>query len=239
MIPKIIHYCWFGKNPLPEDTKHYISTWRQYCPDYEIIEWNESNFDINSNQYTKEAYENKKWAFVTDYVRLFALYNYGGIYMDTDVEVIKPLDKFLTEKAFSGFELPDRVPTGLMASEKLHPFIKELLDEYSNKCFITKRGRLDLTTNVELITFSAQKKGLKLNNQTQTIANFTFYSTEYFCPKNNRTLEIEITPNTYTIHHFKGTWQNKQGKLKNILKQTIGPNGMRVLIKIKDWLNKK
>ena len=114
MIPKIIHYCWFGKNPLPEETKEFIESWKKYCPQYKIIEWNEDNFDINKLRYTKEAYEHKKWAFITDYVRLYALYYYGGIYMDTDVEVTKPLDCFLEEQGFSGFEMPDKVPTGLM-----------------------------------------------------------------------------------------------------------------------------
>ena len=104
MIPKIIHYCWFGGNPLSDDAKRYIASWKKYCPDYEIREWNESNFDINENDYCREAYEQKKWAFVTDYVRLKALYEYGGIYMDTDVEVVKPLDPLLSYDALSGYE---------------------------------------------------------------------------------------------------------------------------------------
>ena len=110
MIPKVIHYCWFGKKPLPPLAVNCIDSWKKFCPDYEIIEWNEKNFDINSNTYVREAYENKKWAFVSDYVQLYALYNYGGIYMDTDVQVLKPLDAFLNDQAFSGFEAYDRVP---------------------------------------------------------------------------------------------------------------------------------
>ena len=118
MIPKTIHYIWFGGNPLPEDAKRCIDTWKKYCPDYEIKEWNESNFDVAQNDYIKEAYEAKKWAFVSDYARLKVLVEYGGIYMDTDVEVLKPLDRFLSERAFSGFEDADAIPAGIMACEK-------------------------------------------------------------------------------------------------------------------------
>lgn len=111
MIPKIIHYCWFGGKPLPDEVKYYISTWQKYCPDYEIKEWNESNFDVNQNQYCREAYETKKWAFVSDYARLKILYEYGGIYMDTDVEVCKPLDHLASYGFWSGFESESQIQT--------------------------------------------------------------------------------------------------------------------------------
>ena len=145
MIPKIIHYCWFGGKPLPEDAKKYIESWEKYCPDYKICRWDESTFDINEIPYVKEAYEAKKWAFITDYVRLYVLKNIGGIYMDTDVEVIKNLDCFLNEKGFSGFEKIDAVPTGIMAAEKNHPFIIELLHDYDNLHFLKDDGTLDLS----------------------------------------------------------------------------------------------
>ena len=109
MIPKKIHYCWFGGNPLPEDAQKYLESWKKFCPDYEIIRWDEKNFDINQLPYVQEAFKAKKWAFITDYVRLYALYNYGGIYMDTDVEVLKSLDSFLELKAFSGFENEENI----------------------------------------------------------------------------------------------------------------------------------
>ena len=124
MIPKIIHYCWFGGNPLPPLALKCIESWKKYCPDYEIKIWDESNFDININKYATEAYEAKKWAFVSDVARLWVLYNYGGIYMDTDLEVIKPLDEFLYHKAFSGFEDEVNIPTGIIASEKNNNWIK-------------------------------------------------------------------------------------------------------------------
>lgn len=238
MIPKKIHYCWFGGNPLPEDAKRYIESWKKYCSGYEMIEWNENNFDVNSNIFTKEAFENKKWAFITDYVRLYVLYNYGGVYLDTDVEIIKPLDAFLNLDGFSGFEGVDRVPTGIMASSKGNLFIKELLNYYTNKHFVLEDGKLDLTTNVEIITRYAKKHGLVLNNTEQTIENYTFFPCEYFCPKDSRTLNINITNNTYTIHHFAGSWMPSEGRFKKRLKKILGPKICAGIVNIIDRVKK-
>lgn len=213
MIPKKIHYCWFGGNPLPELAQKCIASWKKYCPDYEIIEWNENNFDIHCCKYVEEAYNAKKWAFVSDVARLYALVNYGGIYMDTDVELLNSLDPFLNYEAFSGFEAMDRIPTGLMASEKGQVFFKELLDEYKSEYFIKNNGEYDLTTNVERITKQALKYGLKLNNEKQTIKGFTLFPNDYFCPKNLQTLELVITQNTIAIHHFDGSWLPDEDKL--------------------------
>lgn len=212
MIPKIIHYCWFGGNPLPEDALRCIASWKKYCPDYEIKEWNEKNFDLDCCPYVREAYDAKKWAFITDYVRLNVLVNEGGIYMDTDVEVLKPLDCFLSEKAFSGFENPEAVPTGIMAAERNHPFFIRLLNYYNDKHFLKEDGSLDLTTNVVTITNMCLEAGLKLNNEKQIIEDFTLYPKEYFCPKSYKTGKIIITENTYTIHHFCGSWQSDEHK---------------------------
>lgn len=238
MIPKVIHYCWFGGNPLPADAEKYIDSWKKHCPDYQIIEWNEKNFDVNQLAYTKEAYDAGKWAFITDYVRLYALYNQGGIYMDTDVEVIKNLDEFLTEKGFSGFEREDCVPTGIMAAEKGNKFIYKLLSEYDNLHFLQADGSLDMTTNVKRITRSALAEGLVLNNKKQRLENFTFYPTEYFCPKNCRTMEINLTDSTYTIHHFSGSWNGKN-KYRKVLKQVFPPAVLKVLVKCMDLLHIK
>ena len=127
MIPKVIHFCWFGGKPLPDIANKYIDTWKRHCPNYEIKQWDETNFDIASCAYTKEAYEAKKWAFISDYVRLYAMVNEGGIYMDTDVEVLKSLDVFLNHQAFSEFEDEVSIPTGIMGCEKGFPLFKELL----------------------------------------------------------------------------------------------------------------
>lgn len=152
MIPKKIHYCWFGRGQMPELAKKCIESWKKYLPDYEIKEWNEDNFDLNAYPYVREAYDNRKFAFVTDVVRLYALYTEGGIYMDTDVEVLKSLDGFLHHVAFSGFEDDHNIPSGIMASEKGGKWAKDNLDYYVGKHFIKEDGSLDLTTNVITIT---------------------------------------------------------------------------------------
>ena len=211
-IPKVIHYCWFGRGKLPKLAKKCIKSWKKYLPDYEIKEWNEDNFDINSNQYVREAYEAKKYAFVSDYVRLYALYNYGGIYMDTDVEVIKSLDEFLIHEAFSGFESPKDIPTGIMGCIKGHRLFKEFLGYYNDRSFINEDGSFDQTTNVAIMTKICEKYGLIKNNQLQTINGFTIYPKTYFCPLNYNNKENDFTDNTYTIHHFSGSWISNEEK---------------------------
>ncbi len=233
MIEKTIHYIWFGKKPLPLLAQKCINSWKKNCPDYKIIEWNETNFDINSNRYVKEAYENKKWAFVSDYVRLYVLYNYGGIYMDTDVEVLSSLDSFLNNRAFSGFENPKSVPTGIMACEKKHPFFKVLLDDYNTRSFVKSDGTFDLTTNVTTITNYFLKEGLKLNNQKQTIADVTLYPNDYFCPKDVETRKILLTENSVTIHHFDGSWVPKKNKFKVKIQRFLGKRITSIIVEIK------
>ncbi|KTE93875.1 glycosyl transferase [Desulfitobacterium hafniense] len=233
MIPKVIHYCWFGGKPLPDLAKRCIASWKKYCPDYEIVCWNEENFDIHCCAYVEQAYKAKKWAFVTDYVRLYVLYNYGGIYMDTDVEVLKPLDFFLPMKAFSGFEAYDRVPTGIMASKKGHHFIGVLLGEYAGRNFTDANRKYDMTTNVRVITNTCVVRGLQLNNQKQTIDDFTLYPCEYFCPKNPHTKEIRITQNSYAIHHFDGSWLTPSQRIKERIKELLGPDITRFIQKLK------
>lgn len=207
MIPKVVHYCWFGRGEKPELAKKCIASWKTFLPDYEIKEWNEDNFDINCNQYVKEAYESRKFAFVTDYVRLFAIYTEGGVYMDTDVEVLKTFDPFLHHHAFSGFETDGNVPTGMMAAEKGSVWAKELLDMYDNRKFIMADGSFDMTTNTTVITKYMLGKGLVLNNRYQDFPGLcTMYPAEFFCPKDHRTGKIKCTHNTVCIHHFAGTW---------------------------------
>lgn len=209
MIPKKIHYCWFGGNPLPDSAKKYIETWKKYCPDYEIIEWNENNFDITQNQYCKEAYEAKKWAFVSDYARFWILYKYGGIYFDTDVEVIKPINNIIENGPFMGAERENykSVNPGLgLGVNPEHKLYKEILDLYDTLHFKNKDGSLNLKTVVEYTTEILSKHGLKNMNQIQCCAGIYIYPAEYFCPKNIDTGILKITKNSYTIHHFEGTW---------------------------------
>ena len=226
MIPKVIHYCWFGRGPKGEKEKKCIDSWKKYCPEYEFVEWNEDNFDIESNAFVKEAYENKKYAFVTDVVRLYALYNYGGIYMDTDVELVKSPNEFLKEKAFSGFESNNWIPTGLMASEKGLPLFKELLDYYDDKHFVLEDGSLDTTTNCVIITDICKKHGLVLNGQYQIVDGFALYPSDYFCPFENETGKLSKTNNTVAIHWFAKSWMNDSTKtmlkLSRVLHRLFG-----------------
>lgn len=219
-IPKIIHYVWVGGRPLSELAEKCIESWKKYCPDYKIIRWDESNFDMNFNDYVKEAYEEKKWAFVSDVIRLYALVNYGGIYMDTDVEVLKPLDDLLQYEAVSGFESKTNIPTGLMASVKNQSMMTRLLNGYDGLHFKRLDGSLDLTPNTEKITKECLALGLELNNIEQTVDGFTLLSSEYLCPLDPKTRKLTITQNTYTIHHFNGSWMSDEMKyyMKELLK---------------------
>ena len=220
-IPKIIHYCWFGKNPKPEMAMKCIQSWKKYCPDYEIIEWNEDNFDVDCCDYVREAYTAKKWAFVSDVARLYALVNYGGIYMDTDVELLKSLDEFLKYEAVSGFEAKDRIPTGLMACREGHPLFAELLHDYDNAHFTKEDGSLDLTTNVTRITNICLQHGLQLNNTLQTVCGFTLFPSDYFCPKSHADNVVRVTKNTHAIHWFDGSWMDVEQRQKKVLMQRL------------------
>lgn len=210
VIPKRIHYCWFGGNELSELSKNCIASWKKYCPDYEIIEWNESNFDININDYVKEAYKEKKWAFVSDVARVYALVNYGGIYMDTDVEVLRPLDDLLGDEGFSGFESPKEITTGILGSKAGSPIFQELLEEYKELHYIKEDGSYDITANVVRLTNICLKYGLVFNNEKQCVNGFMIYPRDYLCPKDYRTRKLNVTPNTYVIHHFDGSWLNEE-----------------------------
>lgn len=211
-IPKKIHYCWFGRGEKSLLIKSCIASWKKFLPDYEIVEWNEDNFDIHCNTYVEEAYHAKKWAFVTDYVRLYLLYNIGGIYMDTDVEVLRSLDIFLEEEAFSGFEARDSVPTGIMASVKNQKVFFHLLKDYDNKHFVLSDGLLNQTTNVETISKYFMENGLEMNNKEQTINGCTMYPQIYFCPNTFGMIFGINSKKSYTIHHFDGSWKGSRHK---------------------------
>lgn len=213
MIPKIIHYCWFGSAPLPELVLKCIDSWRQKCPDYEIMLWNESNFDINKIRFCREAYMYKKYAFVADYVRLWALYNYGGIYLDVDIEVVKDLSPLLNSPAFIGLENNSIVATGVIGCVKNHNWMSVLLDYYKNRSFIRSNGALDTKPNTQILTANLESHGFTTGNKHQTIEDFlTIYPIDYFSPLSYATREILLTENSYCIHHYAGTWLNKRNK---------------------------
>lgn len=231
MIQKVIHYCWFGGNEKPYEIHQYIKSWQTKCPDYKIVEWNERNFDVNISAYTKEAYAARKWAFVTDYVRLYVLYKYGGIYMDTDVKVVKNLDPLLCYDAFSGYESTECIPTGTLGACKGNEWIKMLLDDYKYRHFIMPNGKYDFTTNVTTITrLTAEKYGLKLDGTTKLFGrNMIILPFEYLCAKSFDTGEIFLTNNTYTIHNFNGSWLTDNEKVRvNILKKLSHYIGKRM-----------
>jgi hypothetical protein len=224
MIPTVIHYCWFGRGQLPALAIKCIDSWKKNLPDYELKLWNEDNFDVHVIPYVKEAYEARKYAFVTDYVRLYALYHFGGIYMDTDVEILKSLDDLLHLPGFSGFESETEVPTGIMACEKGNTWAKEQLEFYNGKHFLLENGSPDMTVNVVTISGNMEATGFVLDNTYQVYKNcMHFFPKEYFCPK-SRTGILKITDNTYCIHHFAASWNTPGRKLKRwFFQKLLGP----------------
>ena len=232
MIPKIIHYCWFGRGEMPQLAKDCIASWHKYMPDWEYKLWNEDNFDIGCNAYVKEAYEAGKYAFVTDYVRLYALFNEGGVYMDTDVEVLKPYDDLLGLTAFTGYEGSKYLPpvTGTMASEAGGEWVKEQLAAYANAHFIKADGSLDTTTNTLRISEIMRGQGFVQDGKYQIFKGMHIFPVNWFCPRQT-TGEMLIDENTYCDHHFMGTWND--GKKHSLLKRIVGQKTMTLLIKIK------
>ena len=232
MIPKIIHYCWFGKGQMSEMALKCIDSWHKYMPEYEYRLWNEDTFDVNSIPYTSEAYSAKKYAFVTDYVRLFALYKYGGIYMDTDVEILKPLDDLLHLSAFTGYEGSKSLPpvTGLMASMAGGVWVKEQLDVYEGLHFKKTDGVLDLTTNTVRISDVMVSNGFVCDGKYKVYKDLHVFPVDYFCPRQT-TGEFILTNNTYCDHHFMGSWNDS--KKNNLLLKLLGQKNAIRLIKIK------
>ena len=235
MIPKLIHYCWFGRGPMPELALKCIESWHRFLPDYAYKFWNEDSFDVNSVPYVKEAYEARKYAFVTDYVRLFALYTEGGIYMDTDVEVLKPYDDLLDLPGFTGYEGSKHKPpvTGTIASVPGGEWVKEQLDAYQGLHFLKPDGSYDLTTNTVRISKIMQEGGFVQDGQKRVYKDMHIFPVEYFCPRQT-TGEMLITDNTYCNHHFMGSWNEKRGlSWKGLIGRIVGKKAMISLIKLK------
>lgn len=216
LIPQTIHYCWFGGGELPDLYKRCIDSWHRYCPDYEIIEWNESNCDINENLFVKQAYERGKYGFVPDYFRLKIIKEYGGIYLDTDVELIQNPDDLRYNEAFCGMQIPWEANLGLgFGAVKGHPAIAKLLERYHTMQFIKQDGTCDETASPVFQTLDLRDMGMQYGNCLQEVAGMTIYPTEVLSPKNLFTREINITKYTYAIHHFDGSWVSGERLLKN------------------------
>ncbi len=243
MIPKVIHYCWFGGNKKSKSVLKCIQSWKKYCPDYKIIEWNEDNFDINCIPFVKEAYEAKKWAFVTDYARLKIIYENGGIYLDTDVEVIRSFDNLLVLEAFAGFEGQKHINTGLgFGAEKGQKMISELMQDYHGRHFSDKNCKNLICPIINTDIFI--KHGLQQDGTKQCISGVTVFPKEYFNPKDNQTYELNITANTYSIHHYDASWKKGNAALKQKLFRfmagVIGKDKFYIMKnKIKRLINKE
>ena len=218
-IPKTIHYIWFGNQPMPKISKQCIESWKKYCPDYEIKLWTEENFDVNQIPYCKQAYQRKKYAFVSDYARLYILYHYGGIYLDIDVEMRKGLDDLLGNSCFMGFETRGKVAPGLiLGSHQENKCVKQLMEQYEKlPAFPKKKHNIcDMTTH-----FLKEKMGLKPIDEIQYLEDVTVYPQEYFCASDWITRKSNITENTYCFHHYAGSWMNPWQKLKRMIRNKI------------------
>lgn len=215
VIPKIIHYCWFGGNALPESAKKCIASWKKYLPDYQIKEWNEDNFDVNSIPYTHQAYEAKKYAFVSDYARFWILYKYGGLYFDTDVEIIKPMDDIIERGPFMGIEVkanegeyPQVAPGLGLGATPDHNLYKILLDKYTTLRFLNEDGSLNQKTIVKYNTEVLQEQGLQPSNDLQVVAGVWIYPADYFNPLDSLTGKLKLTENTRSIHWYMNSWSD-------------------------------
>ncbi len=205
-IPKIIHFCWLSGDEYPELIRKCTNSWKEKMPDYQIMIWDTKLFDVNINKYTQEAFSCRKYAFVSDYIRLYALYNYGGIYLDSDIEVLKSFNDLLDQKAFTGFENDHTVAAWIFGSEKANPLFKELLEYYDDKAFIKENGDMDLTPNTIPVTETLLKHGLKLDGSDQVLDYIHIFPSDFFCPYTRATETLNITDNTYSIHYFNGAW---------------------------------
>ena len=235
MIPKKIHYCWFGRNKKSKLIKKCIKSWKKHCPDFEIIEWNEDNFDVSSCRYIKEAYENKMWAFVSDYARHDILYKNGGIYLDTDVEILRPLDEELLSTEFLGFELPKAVNSGLIyGAESGSELCRKMLDSYNNDRFVLEDGKLNKYTVCQRMTAILAECGLVLNDTCQTVGNVKIYDTSYFNPIGIYK-DGKIQPNSYSVHHYNCSWHTPKERIADFL----GPKVTKILIKILHFVKGK
>lgn len=236
-IPKIIHCVWFGRNPYSNIVKYCMESWKKYCPDYKVIVWNEDLFDIEQVPWVREAYKAQKWAFISDYIRLYALYNYGGVYIDSDVELLKPIDDLLdNNEAFTGYEDGIWIPAAIMASKKHNTWIKLLLDYYDNRHFLLENGKYDQKENTKIVTDISKKNcGFHLGDNKIVMGNVLLLPTDTFQPYKKQHFDFNNIENinkihtfydidlnmTYAIHHCTGSWDDNAGTVISKLKSFI------------------
>lgn len=221
MIPKIIHYCWLSGDPIPENLQKCMNSWKKFLPDYEFILWDRNRFDINSTLWTKQAFEAKKYAFAADYIRLYAVYNYGGIYMDMDVEVLKTFDDLLNGPYIFGKESEKGIEAGIFGAEKHTSILKDCLNYYENRSFILKDGTYDIrplpSIMYEVLSHNNQIKERRKQNINSVPNQIFVFSPDFLTAKSYKTGEIHVTKNTYTIHHFAGSWISRTDKIKKAI----------------------
>ncbi|WBM70853.1 glycosyltransferase [Buttiauxella sp. WJP83] len=228
MIPKVIHYCWFGKGEKSKFIHECIKSWKKNCPEYKIIEWNEDNFDFSICQFANEAYQAKKWAFVSDFVRLYVLNKYGGVYLDTDVELLKPLTPYLSHNAFLGFEDNALISTAVIGAERKHPLIKYALDYYDGSSFVLSSGKYNMTPNTVIISKILENKYElndvrgSYNKRIHLDDGLDIYPWYIFSPKNHISGKVYVDVNSVSIHHFNGSWFTfKHRVLRKIILSTV------------------
>ena len=215
LIPPTIHYCWFGGKELPDFYKRCIESWYKFCPEYEIVRWDESNCDVSETLFTKQAYDAKKYGFVPDYFRLKIIYEHGGIYLDTDVELLKSLNDLRYNHAFCGMEVPGRVAFGLgFGAEKGNALMKYLMERYQKMSFLDEAGQMIETASPILQTADLKNVGMPYGNRIHQMDGMTIYPVEVLSPKNIVTSELDITEYSYSIHHFDGSWVTGEGLKK-------------------------
>lgn len=236
-IPKVIHYCWFGGNKKSKLIKKCIKSWSKVCPDYEIKEWNEENFDINCCDYVRQAYQQKKWAYVSDYARFTILNTYGGIYVDTDVQFLKPIDSLLDTK-FVGFAHDDIVATGLiMATSKDDWLCQKVLESYKNEQFkwADTTKILAIGRRVTRILVDA---GLQTNGKMQVVNDYTIYPEYYFNPTKGD-MHAKVDERAYSIHHYAATWFPWRARARNTIRRFLGHGIMDKYYKVKRRIKNK
>ncbi len=224
MIPKIIHYCWFGKGELPEKAKKCIASWKQFCPDYELIQWSEDNYEIPDIPFLKKAYEDRKWSFVTDYIRLDVVYRMGGVYFDTDVELLKPLDNLLSYRAYFGFEEVNTVNTGLgFGAEKNCDILREMMGcYYSLPACQSDEEYIQYTCPI-VQTPILKKRGLILDGITQMLGDVKIFSPEYLNPRDYLTGQLRKTENSISVHWYDASWQSLADQKVSELRHKLTP----------------
>jgi len=239
MIPKTIHYCWFGGKQKPKLVEHCISSWKRHMPDYDIMEWNEDNYDIRKCRFMSDAYNEKKWAFVSDYCRIDVVNQFGGIYLDTDVEVIKSFDDLLRYQMFCGYEKSQEVKTthyiafGLgFGSVRHHPILKDILGTYESLDFYNDDGSLNLITCPLIQTEALRHYGATIDGETKIYNDVAIFSSEYFCPMNYINGDIRITDRTYSIHHYSATWMPWFYVWEQRMWHSMGIRNLKLLLRI-------